>query len=121
MNANTLQLIIAGLVVLAVGPFFAMRFINKTKTALFTKGTGKKKISNTQLNAIAIKVTSSVLLGLPFLYGASYVTIVALATLTPQGHLYLWGTLGTIAILLGLFAGVRAIIKAAVRNHNESV
>jgi hypothetical protein len=79
------------------------------------------KITNAAANAIAAKFGGLILLGLPFIFGGSYIAIVAVASLTPTGHLYLWGTLGTIAALILVFTAARAIVKAALASINTEL
>jgi hypothetical protein len=79
------------------------------------------RITNATVNSIALKFAVQGILALPFIFGGSYVSVVALANLTPTGHLYLWGTLGTIAVLLGVFAVGRTVVKAVLESINEDL
>jgi hypothetical protein len=138
MEPNTFQIVVAAIITLAVAPAIYRTYFGKAKERIIARygktvphpHTGSQKpgtmvkqvqITNAAANSLALKFGGLILLGLPFIFGGSYVSVVAIANLTPTGHLYLWGTLGTIVVLIGIFAIARAIVKAALRSINSDL
>ena len=96
----------SGIAALVSPVFVYMLFL-----VIFKQG---KKRTNKQVNAAAALLLTGVLLGVPAVWAVSVLIVSAFSYLPPTGHLYLWGSIGILAILIGSFAGIRQLI---IRNE----
>lgn len=74
---------------------------------LFKQG---KKRTNNQVNKVSAFLLTGIILGIPAVWAISVLIVSGFSYLSPVGHLYLWGSIGVLAILVGSFAGIRQLV-----------
>lgn len=74
---------------------------------LFKQG---KKRTNSQVNKVSAFLLTGIILGIPAVWAISVLIVSGFSYLSPVGHLYLWGSIGVLAILVGSFAGIRQLV-----------
>lgn len=78
----------------------------------FFKLAKKKKTTNKQVNTTAALITVGLLFGIPALWLASCITVAGFSYISPLGHLYIWGSIIVLAVLIGVFAIIRRVVIA---------